>query len=255
MNRAVVVSVRAVLMAMVALGGAGIANGASRLQATPTWDPTVVPSDFVQTIDNPYYPQFPGTTLVYEGVKVDEAQRTEITVTTDTKTILGVVCVTVKDRVTAGGEVVQEDTAWYAQDTAGNVWNFGTYATEYEQGHVVGTEGSWEAGVNGAKPGIVMPAAPKVGDVFTQELAPGVANDIAEVLKVDDAASGPAGAFHDVVVTKEWSTLEPDVIEQKRYAPGIGLVLSEVVQGEPERIELVRVEGASGATPSVSANG
>jgi hypothetical protein len=236
-----------------ALLGFGPPAGASTAdQASPTaeapYNPVIDAADFVERIDNPYFPLQPHTTFVYEGTADGDQERDEVSVTDQTKTILGVRCVVVRDRVWINGELTEDTHDWYAQDKDGNVWYFGEDSKSYENGKT-STEGSWEAGVNDAKPGIIMPAQPKVGDVYRQEYSAGVAEDMAEVLKIGGSVTVPYGTFDDVLVTKEWSPLEPDVVEQKTYAPGVGDIREESVQGENETLDLVEVRGAGAATP------
>jgi hypothetical protein len=140
--------------------------------------------------------------------------------------------------------VLVEDTYdWYAQDTAGNVWYFGEDTKELdENGNVISTEGSWEAGVNGAEPGIIMEANPKKGDKYQQEFATDVAEDMAQVIGFVDSFCVQYGCFEDVLVTKEWTPLEHGVVENKYYAQGVGFIYSEMVKGGDETSELVRVK-------------
>ena len=145
--------------------------------ATPSYPVTIDPANFVETVDNPYFPLTPGTTWVYEGESDGEAERNEVTVTDETKTILGVTCVVVRDVVLIDGEIVEDTLDWYAQDADGNVWYMGEAVQDFEDGELVSTEGSWEAGVDGAQPGIIMLADPQVGDYYQQELYEGEAED------------------------------------------------------------------------------
>lgn len=230
-------------------------RGAAAAQATPDtgtpYAPVIDPANFVTQIDNPYWPLVPGTTFVYEGTSDGEPEHNEVAVTDETKTILGVQCVVVRDTVsTADGELTEDTQDWYAQDKDGNVWYFGEDSKSYEDGKLASTEGSWEAGVDGAQPGIIMPAEPKVGDEYQQEYYAGRAEDMAAVLEVGSGpVTVPYGTFDNLLVTKEWSPLEPDVVEHKTYAPGVGLILAESVQGEDERQELVAILGPGGGTP------
>ena len=130
---------------------------------------------------------------------------------------------------------------WYAQDNDGNVWYFGEDSREYEDGEEVSTEGSWQAGVDGAQPGIIMKANPRIGDSYRQEYYPGEAEDMGQVIRLNESASVPYGSFGEVLVILEWNPLEPDVIEHDYYAPGVGAILEVVVEGEPERVELVEI--------------
>ncbi len=205
------------------------------------YDPVINPADFVAQINNQYLPMSPGTTFIYDGESEDGKEKIEVNVTHETKEILGVTCVVVRDRVWIDGELVEDTFDWFAQDKDGNVWYFGEDSKEYEGGKVVSTEGSWEAGVDGAKPGIIMKGNPQVGDAYRQEYYEDEAEDMAEVLSLNESISVPYGSFENCLKTQEWTPLEPDVVENKYYAPGVGVVLEVAVEGESERIELVEV--------------
>jgi len=236
-------------MVLLLVGGCGGSSGKpggsaeEKTQETTqqAYAPHIDPADFTTKIDNEYFPLKPGTTFVYEGKMEGAAERDEMAVTHDTKRVMGVECVVASDRVTEDGKLIEQTYDWYAQDKKGNVWYFGEDSKEYENGKV-STEGSWEAGKNGAKPGIIMQAHPKVGQTYRQEYSKGVAEDMARPLKLDGSATVPYGSFDHVLVTYEWTPLEPNVAEQKYYAPGVGTVLEVAVKGPPERIELVDVK-------------
>jgi len=204
------------------------------------YNPVIRPRDFTTEIDNKFMPLVPGTTFVYEGETADGFETNEVQVTDQTKTIMGVTCVVVWDRAWVDDELVEETWDWYAQDKHGNVWYFGEAATQIEGGVVVGTEGSWEAGVDGALPGIVMEGHPRPGDTYRQEYYVGVAEDMAKVLRLNARVSVAYGCFHDCLKTKEWSSLDPGAVEFKYYAPDVGLVL---ITSGSERVELVSVTG------------
>jgi len=205
------------------------------------YDPVINPDDFVEQINNAYFPLVPGTTFVYEGVSEDGFERDEMTVTNQTKNIVGVTCTIVWDRVWLNGSLAEETYDWYAQDKNGSVWYFGEDSKEIENGVVVSTEGSWEAGVDGAKPGIVMMGLPAVGDVYRQEYYKGEAEDMAEVLGLNATASVPFMTYTNCLQTKEWTPLEPDITESKYYALGIGLVKESVINGGTGYMELVDI--------------
>jgi len=206
-----------------------------------TYHPQIDPADFVSTIDNPYFPLIPGTTFTYEAETEDGLERDVVAVTRDTKVILGVTTTVVRDTATLDG-VIEEDTFdWYAQDEEGNVWYFGEFTTQFENGVPVGNVGSWEAGVNGAQPGIIMLANPQPGDSYRQEFLAGVAEDMAKVLRLNASVSVPYGDFENCLETKEWTPLEPGSIEHKFYARGVGLVLVEELKGKTVRVELVDI--------------
>jgi hypothetical protein len=181
---------------------------------------------------------------VYESETEDGLERIVVEVTDDTRVVMGVETVVVRDTVTLDGEVIEDTYDWFAQDDDGNVWYFGEDTTAFEDGEE-STEGSWEAGVDGAHPGIVMFADPEPGDPYYQEFYEGEAEDMGQVLETGKHVSVPAGEFDDVVVTKDWTPLEPDVVENKYYAPGVGVVLEIHVEGGDERVELVEFSSPS----------
>ncbi|MDP9343412.1 MAG: hypothetical protein M3Q23_15230 [Actinomycetota bacterium] len=203
----------------------------------PPYHPTIDSANFSTAITNPYMPFTPGTTAVYTGTRDGIPLRIEVTVTTDTKTIMGVQCIVVRDIVT--GALEERTTDWYAQDTAGNVWYFGEDTKELKNGAVTSTAGSWEAGIDGALPGIVMPAHPTPDGPYREEYRPGVAEDVAKVLRADASVKTPAGAYHNVVVTENTDQLDVAKLEHKFYASGVGIVaLNGVVNGHHEVVQL-----------------
>jgi hypothetical protein len=210
----------------------GPAAGGSPALAAPT---------FSTRIDNPYLPMAPGSRWVYRETATDGAtQRVVVKVTHRTRQIAnGVTARVVRDTATENGKVIEDTFDWYAQDRRGNVWYLGEDTKEYENGKVVSTHGSWEAGVNGARGGLVMPAHPRPGMQYRQEYLRGEAEDSARVLSIDDQAEVPFGHFKQVVLTKEWNPLEPKVLEYKLYARGVGPVLAVTVSGSGDREELV----------------
>jgi hypothetical protein len=199
------------------------------------------PDNFVSTIDNPFFPLVPGTTFIYEGKDGGHSARDEFFVTHKTKKILGVTTTVIRDRAFVDGELAEETFDWLAQDEDGNVWYFGEDSREIENGEVVNTEGSWEAGVHGARAGIIMEAHPRVGDKYQQEFAKGVAEDRATVLSLDEKIKVPYGTFKNCLETKDFTPLEPDVVEHKYYARGIGFIRSVQVKGGHELLELVSI--------------
>ena len=210
----------------------------------PPYAPTIDPADFVAVIDNPYLPLTPGTTRVYEGVSDGEKERNEVTITDETNVVMGVTTTVVRDRVFVTGELAEETFDWFAQDRFGNVWYFGEDSNDYEKGKLVSTKGSWEAGVDGAQPGIVMPANPLVGETYRQEFYEGEAEDMATVLELNGSVQVPFGSYDRVVKTEDFTPLEPDVVEEKQYAPGIGVVREEIVRGGDGFLELIDVRTA-----------
>ena len=204
----------------------------SSSQGHKAYAPHIKPADFTTTIDNEYFPLKPGTTFVYEG----GAERGEMTVTYDTKKVMGVECVVVDDRGYEAGKLIEKTYDWFAQDKQGTVWYFGEDTKEYENGEVVSTKGSWEAGVDGAKPGIIMPSDPKVGHSYHQEYYPGEAMDMARVLSSNASVTLPYGSFDHVLETREWTPLQPGFSEKKYYVRGVGPL------GNPRDLGLVDVK-------------
>ncbi len=202
------------------------------------------PGHFTTRIDNPWWPMRPGARWVYretdpEGTK----QRVVVTVTKKTKRIAnGIVARVVHDVVTEDGEPVEVTDDWYAQDRCGNVWYLGEATREYENGKIVSTEGSFEAGVDGAQPGVIVPAKPRPGLAYRQEQYTGHAEDRAAIVSLREQVEVPFGHFKpgSVLMTKDLNPLEPKILEFKFYARGIGPVLAVGVSGGADREELVR---------------
>ena len=200
------------------------------------------PNNFVNRVDNRFFPLTPGTTYFYQGEKDGIPSSDEFIVTHQNQRIAGVNCTVVRDRAYENGVLVEDTIDWFAQDTDGNVWYFGEDTKELDaNGNVISTEGSWQAGVNGAQPGIIMEAHPRVGDKYQQEFASGVAEDMAKVASVNKTATVSYGSFDDVLVTREWSPLDPGSVEEKYYADGVGFILGVTIKGGDERTELVRI--------------
>lgn len=198
--------------------------------------------DFVAGIDNPYLAFAPGKVFTYEGETEDGNETIIIEVTQETKTILDVMTTVVHERAYLDGVLVEDTFDWFAQDRDGNVWYFGEDSrTLDENGNVISTEGSWEAGRDGASPGIIMLAVPKDQAKYQQEYADGVAEDMARVVALSKSVTVPHGTFGDCLQILEWTPLEPGAREYKYYAPGVGLVLETSAQGGKERIALVSV--------------
>jgi hypothetical protein len=200
-------------------------------------------SDFDgRPIDNPYYPLIPGTTFHYQAQTEDGLEINDVIVTHDMKQILGIMATVVHDQVFLEDELIEDTFDWYAQDVHGNIWYLGEDSREFEDGEVVSTEGSWEAGVDNAKPGIVMQAEPQVGQRYYQEFDLGNAEDEAMVVSLNASATVPFGSFTGCLETNDFTRLEPDASENKFYCPGTGLILEEAVESG-ERNELVGIDG------------
>ena len=234
-------------LALVVVAGCGAPSGGGEAKgrtekAQKAYEPRIESADFTSRIDNKYFPLKPGTTFVYKGEFHGTAERDVMAVTDDTKRVMGVECLVASDRVTEGGELVEQTYDWYAQDKEGNVWYFGEDVTEYKNGKVTGHEGSWESGVDGARPGIAMKADPRVGQTYHQEYSKGVAEDKARVVSLNGSVEVPYGKYDRVLVTEEFTPLEPGVVERQYYVAGVGDIVEATVKGQPERIELANVK-------------
>ncbi len=197
-------------------------------------------------VDNPYFPLPVGRQWVYR----EGPQRVKVTVTDRTKLIAnGVVARVVRDEVTLKGVPVEITDDYYAQDDEGTVWYLGEATTEYEDGKPVSTEGSFEAGVDGARAGIVMPARPKVGMRYRQEHYAGHAEDRAKIVSLRERVKVPLKRYRNALMTLDYNPLEPDVLEAKFYARGVGMVLAVGLSGDTDREELVRLRAGGRTTP------
>ncbi len=203
------------------------ASFAGRAFAKPAaYHPVIDPANFQAAVDNPYFPLVPGTTFKFIETVGKKSSDNTVTVTRETKVIMGVTCVVVHDQLARKGHVEEDTYDWYAQDKQGNVWYLGEATREFGPHGEVSTEGSWEAGVDGAQPGIVMMAQPIVGDPYRQEYYPGQAEDMGQVVGLNESVKVPYGAIAGCVRTKEWSMLKPGD-EKKWYARGLGCVRTE----------------------------
>ncbi|MBI2424315.1 MAG: hypothetical protein HYV27_15900 [Candidatus Hydrogenedentes bacterium] len=218
--------------------GATLLTGMDGCEPCAKYTAGVTPADFSSGLANPYYPLIPGTVYRYRKDTDEGIEEATITITDQVRVVAGVTCVVVRDTSTVNGELAEDTFDWFAQDNLGNVWYFGEDTKEYEDGAVASTAGSWEAGVNGAEPGIIMLAEPAVGNAYRQEFLCGEAEDEAEVIAIDSEASVGETTYTDCVKTRDFSRLDPDVVESKYYAPGIGFVLAEETDGGLELISV-----------------
>jgi len=233
----------AFLFALLATVMTVFAARASNTRRTAAAATALDPADFVAVVDNPYFPLPVGRTLVYEGIKGGQTQIDTVTVTNQTKMILGIAATVVSDVATHDGTVLERTSDWYAQDKQGNVWYLGEDTVAFLPNGRADTSGSWEAGVRGAIPGIVMEANPQIPDAYRQEYLAGQAEDTAWVVQVGGTITVPYGKLRNTLVTLEATRLEPGAYDQKVYAPGIGIVSEQALTGEPETARLVSVSG------------
>jgi hypothetical protein len=244
-RRSAAVAGLAAALAAASLAGCSSSTGSAAGGSTrlPQGGETVRldPADFTVNITNTYWPMKPGQRWVYEE-KDDKGTvtRDEVTVLDQTQKVDGIEARVVHDLATSGGVTVEDTTDWYAQDSAGNLWYLGEQTTEFQNGQPGSTEGSWKAGVEGAQPGIALPAEPKNGMAYRQEYLKGDAQDHAVVLSTDERAQTPSGSYTGALLTRDTSPLEPELVELKWYAPGVGPVLTLTPSGEVTREALVQ---------------
>ena len=247
--------------AALAAGGCGGSGGSATSSAAPAkaaadtppgrlapihghYAPKIDPANFVAVIDNKWFPLRPGTGFHYRGVAENgkTPQRDDMVVTHRHKRIMGVRSTVVRDTVSSHGHAIERTFDWYAQDRSGNVWYMGELARERHHGRFVKADDSWQGGVKGAQPGIIMPAHPRRGDRYRQEYYPGHALDQARVSGPDGAVRVPAGSFKHTLLTVETAPrLDPGVAERKWYVAGVGDVWEHTVHGNHEQIKLVRI--------------
>lgn len=209
------------------------------------YNPKINPADFLSPQEiaadpNPLFPLVPGTTYNYRAVDEEGTETITFEITHRTRKILGVTCIVVHDAVLLDGSLIEDTDDWFAQDREGNVWYFGESTAEYEDGLITTTDGAWEAGVDSARPGIIMFAKPKVGKTYRQELFLDEAEDAAKILALDERVTVPAGTYSNCLKTKDFTPIDPGNFEYKYYAPGVGAVL-EVNPRTGKRTELISV--------------
>jgi hypothetical protein len=216
--------------------------------SSTVYAPKFNPADFSATVDNPWFPLTPGSSYTYKGVKDGKVLIDHFVVTNKTSTIDGVPVREISDKSTLAGRPSETTSDFYSQDSAGNVWYFGEKTAELSRsGKVKNTTGSWQTGANGAQPGIFMQANPTVGFTSRQEYLPGQAEDQYQVVSLNSSVTVPYGAYGgNAMLTKEWTALEPNVLDHKFYVKGIGEVAELSVSGPTEKARLVSASGLAG---------
>lgn len=217
------------------------ARAETKTESGTSYHPRIDPNLFSESVNNPYFTLIPGTIFTYKSRDDEGTEINKVEVTNRTKKVMGVTTRVVWDRVWRDGVLIEETYDWYAQDKEGNVWYFGEDSKEYKKGRAVSTKGSWEAGVNGAQPGIVMQANPEPGKPYRQEYLKGQAEDMGQVVSVKENVEVPAGTYRNCVKTKDWSAIERGSIEHKYYARDVGNVVLEMEGHDQKRVELVEV--------------
>jgi hypothetical protein len=212
--------------------------------APVSYEPRLNPKEFSLVIDNPYYPLPVGRTWVYKGVRDGQTQTDTVTVTSDTKVVAeGITARVVSDVATHGTTVLERTFDWFAQDNHGNVWYLGEDTTAYLPNGRIDKSGSWEAGVKDGEPGIIMLANPQVPDAYRQEYLQGKAEDTAWIINQGGSITVPFGTVDHVLTSLEFARIEPGVIDQKIYGPGIGILTETALTGPQEVARLVSMTG------------
>ena len=220
------------LLALTVVSGAGCEAMGVR---AADYHPHIDPSNFLETVDNPYYPLVPGTTFKYRETDKGEVSENVVTVTHDTRMIMGVKCIVVHDTVMKDGKLAEDNYDWIAQDKQGNVWYFGEATREISPGGMVSTQGSWEAGVNGGQPGILMPGNPEPDAPYRQNYGRGAAEDMGQIVALNESVTVPAGSYRGCVKSLQWSLLEAGT-ENQWYAEGVGVVKTSATGGTVEEL-------------------
>jgi hypothetical protein len=238
--------------ALLAVGGAQATSGsgtASCVVPQGAEHVRITPSQFTTRIDNPWWPMRPGSRWTYRETDPEgPTLRGVVTVTSNTKRVAdGVATRVVRDVARQGRTPVEVTNDYYAQDRCGNIWYFGEATTEYRNGKPHSTEGSFEAGVDGAEPGVILPARPRAGLGYRQEYYAGHAEDRGQVFSLGEQVETPYGHFGRgrVLMTRDLNPLEPDNLEYKFYVRGVGQVLAVAVSGGSDREELVGYQRGS----------
>ena len=241
--RVKLLSATAAVAVLAAVAGTAMTALAAGTSNRVRYEPVLRPADFVRVINNPYYPLPVGRTLVYRGVRGGVTQTDRVHVTARTKVIEGITATAVTDIARHGRKLLEKTTDWFAQDKQGNVWYLGEQTAAYLPGGKVDRSGSWQAGMRDGEPGIVMLAHPRVPDAYRQEYLKGSAEDTAWIVSIGGSIRLPFGVRRHILKSLEFSRLEPGVIDQKIYAPGIGIVSELAVRGPQEVSRLVSISG------------
>ena len=245
MLRKVIAALGGVLIAT-AIVGVALAGGRGHQRLAPTAaTPAFDPGDFTPgaAVTNAYFPLPVGRTLVYTGIKDGQTQRDTVTITNETKTILGVQTTVIRDVADHDGTLLERTDDWYAQDKQGNVWYLGEDTAAFGKNGKVDTSGSWQGGVNGAVPGIIMEADPQIPNAYRQEFLAGQAEDTAWVVDLGGTVTVPYGKVRNVLTSLEATVLDPGAYDQKVYGPGLGIILEQALSGPAEVAKLVSVTG------------
>lgn len=207
------------------------------------YNPVINPADFSDKVTNQFFTLPRGRVLTYEAQTEEGLEKVEIRILydtkLDTKIVMGVKTLTYWDRVWLNGELIEDTRDYLAQDKAGNVWYFGEEVFNYEHGRLKDKAGSWIAGENGALPGIWIKSDNQVGDSYRQEYLKGEAEDMRDVVAVNQTVTTKLGTFEGCVKMYDWTPLDKDSKEHKYYCPPVGAMVLEEHLVHGDRMELV----------------
>lgn len=205
------------------------------------YDPAIDPAAFTMKIDNPYFKLPVGKKMIFEKKTDEGLERIEITITGETRKIMGVETLVYLDREFLNGQLIEETKDYLAQDKDGNVWYFGEDVDNYENGKLKDHAGAWIAGVDGAKPGIWIKARHVVGDEYRQEYYKGKAEDMAKIVAVGLTVTTSVATYKNCTKTYDWTPLDPESKEHKYYCPDAGglVLVEDIISGE--KVELKKV--------------
>lgn len=231
----------AVLAVVTLIGGASSWSMAHAAKAKPS-TPVINPAEFDARVGHKYFTLEPGTKFTYRRETRRGTERVETVVLRETKQIMGVTTTVVRETEWLNDKLVEDTRNWYAQDRSGNVWYFGELVDNYKDGKVHDHEGSWEAGVGGAAPGIVMLKDLKEGETFAQ----GSSEDVRTVVSIGASVSVPQGKFEDCIKVRDWNKDEGTAVTKHKYfCTGLGYVAlkesGRTGASRVERAELVSV--------------
>lgn len=205
------------------------------------YSPLIEPTAFTTTINNPYFNLPIGRELIYEGQTEDGIEKIVISITGETKEIMGVKTLVYRDKVYINEELVEDTKDYLAQDAEGNVWYFGEDVDNYENGEVIDHAGGWIAAVDGAQPGIWIKVHPLEGDSYRQEYYQDTAEDMRDVVKVGEVVSIGMGSYNDCVKMYDWTPLESKSREYKYYCAEVGAMVLEVDLETGKTVELIQI--------------
>ncbi len=245
-------NIQRLLGVIAVIGGLFVASGAqAAVESAGAYNPVINPSDFSDVITNSNFALSVGKKFVVEAATKEGLERIEIFIPGWTKEVLGVQTLVYWDRVYVDGELVEDTRDYLAQHKNGDVWYFGENVDNYEEGKLVDHDGSWVAGVDGAKPGIWIKGTHTAGDSYRQELYPGKAEDMRDVVAVGQTVKTKKKTYTNCVQMYDWTPLDAESKEHKYYCPEAGALVLEKHLVKGETAELVALETVPGDSPAV----